>query len=89
MASRCLPFLHTCVRELSLLEISAPPGAVACWLFLASMEVLQTCDKFNAADEIKAYSLHTACLWAYASQKVHYFLFSLKLADWQFFIIVF
>lgn len=70
MASRCLPFLHTCVKELNLLEILAPLGAVSCWLFLAAMEVLQTCDKFNHTDEVKAYSLHTACLWAYASQKV-------------------
>lgn len=70
MAARCLPFLHTCTRELAILEISAPPGAVACWLFLASMEVLQTCDKFNHADEVEDYSLHTASLWEYSSQKV-------------------
>lgn len=53
-----------------LLEVSAPPGAVACWLFLASMEVLQICDKHNQADQVEAYSLHTASLWEYASQKV-------------------
>ncbi|KAL3287860.1 hypothetical protein HHI36_002317 [Cryptolaemus montrouzieri] len=70
MASRCLPFLHTCTRELSILEISSPPGALECWLFLAAMEVLQTCDKFNHADEVEAYSMHTASLWAYASQKL-------------------
>ncbi|KAJ8924392.1 hypothetical protein NQ315_007188 [Exocentrus adspersus] len=70
MAARCLPFLHTCTRELAILEISAPPGAVACWLFLASMEVLQTCDKFNHADEVENYSLHTASLWEYSSQKI-------------------
>lgn len=70
MASRCLPFLHTCTRELSLLEITSPPGAVACWLFLASLEILQTCNKHNQADQVEAYSLHTACLWAYSSQKV-------------------
>lgn len=70
MASRCLPFLHTCIRELSILEITAPPGAVWCWLFLAGMEVLQICDKFNHADQVEEYSLHTAALWEYASQKV-------------------
>lgn len=70
VAFRCLPFLHTCVRELTLLEVSAPPGAVWCWLFLASLEVLQTCDKFNHADTVKEYSLSTACLWDYSSQKV-------------------
>lgn len=70
MAARCLPFLHTCTRELAILEVSSPLGAVACWLFLAVMEVLQTCDKFNHADEVEDYSLNTACLWEYASQKV-------------------
>ncbi|XP_045483784.1 trafficking protein particle complex subunit 10 [Harmonia axyridis] len=70
MAFRCLPFLHTCTRELSILEIPSPPGALDCWLFLASMEVLQTCDKFNHAGEVEAYSKHTASLWAYASQKL-------------------
>ncbi|KAK9891077.1 hypothetical protein WA026_013400 [Henosepilachna vigintioctopunctata] len=70
MASRCLPFLHTCTRELSILDITSPPGALECWLFLASMEVLQTCDKYNHADEVEAYSKHTAPLWAYASQKL-------------------
>ncbi|KAJ8971683.1 hypothetical protein NQ317_014001 [Molorchus minor] len=70
MASRCVPFLHTCTRELAILEIAAPPGAKACWLFLASMEMLQTCDKFNHAEEVEEYSLHTASLWEYASQKI-------------------
>lgn len=72
MTSRCLPFLHTCIREITILEITTPPGAISCWLFLASIEVLQTCDKFNHADEVEAYSLHTASLWAYASQKVYF-----------------
>ncbi|CAG9764493.1 unnamed protein product [Ceutorhynchus assimilis] len=70
MASRCIPFLHTCVREISILEITAPPGAIWCWLFLAIMEVLQICDKFNQADQVEEYSLHTASLWEYASQKI-------------------
>ncbi|KAI4467519.1 epilepsy holoprosencephaly candidate 1/tmem1 [Holotrichia oblita] len=70
IASRCLPFLHNCTREITLLEVTAPPGAISCWLFLACMEVLQTCEKFNQADQVEAYSLNTAPLWAYASQKL-------------------
>ncbi|KAB0790211.1 hypothetical protein PPYR_15457 [Photinus pyralis] len=70
MAARCLPFLHGCIKEFTLLDVSAPPGAVSCWLFLASMEVLQTCDHFNQADQVDAYSANTAALWAYASQKL-------------------
>ena len=53
-----------------MLEVSASAGAVSCWLFLACMEVLQHCEKFNQADQVEAYSLNTACLWSYASQKV-------------------
>lgn len=74
MASRSLPFLNTCSKELIILEVTAPPGAISCWLFLAAMEVLETCDKFNHADEVKEYSLHTAGVWEYASQKVNIFL---------------
>lgn len=70
MAGRCLPFLHVCIRELILLDISTPLGATACWLFLACMEVLQTCDRHNQADQVESYSANTAALWAYASQKV-------------------
>lgn len=70
MAGRCLPFLHACVRELALLEVSSPPGAVACWLFLGCLEVLHACDRFNDAGHVEAYSLHTAGLWAYASSKL-------------------
>ncbi|CAG9863619.1 unnamed protein product [Phyllotreta striolata] len=70
MASRSLPFLHTCSKELVILEVTAPPGAVDCWLFLAAMEVLVTCDKHNHAEEVEEYSLHTAGVWEYASQKI-------------------
>ncbi|XP_022909829.2 trafficking protein particle complex subunit 10 [Onthophagus taurus] len=70
IASRCLPFLHNCTREMSLLEIVAPVGAQSCWLFLACMEVLHKCEKFNQADQVEAYSLNTASLWAYASHKL-------------------
>ncbi|XP_060535184.1 trafficking protein particle complex subunit 10 [Cylas formicarius] len=70
IAARCLPFLHTCTRELNLLEVWAPAGAVWCWLFLASMEVLHYCDKFNQADQVEEYSLQTAPLWEFASQKL-------------------
>lgn len=70
MASRCLPFLHLSTREISLLEVSSPPGAIQCWLFLACMEVLQICEKHNNSNTVEDYSLNTASLWAYASQKV-------------------
>jgi len=70
VAQRCLPFLHNCIKELEILEISAPAGAVACWVFLCCLEVLHTCEHFNDSGQVEAYSLYTASLWAYARDKV-------------------
>ncbi|XP_021932391.1 trafficking protein particle complex subunit 10 isoform X2 [Zootermopsis nevadensis] len=70
IAQRSLPFLHNCIKELEILEISTPPGAVACWVFLCCLEVLQTCERFNDSGQVEAYSLYTASLWAYARDKL-------------------
>ncbi|KFM65669.1 Trafficking protein particle complex subunit 10, partial [Stegodyphus mimosarum] len=71
VAQRTLPFLHNCISELRILEVSMPPGSVACWVFLSCFEVLQTCEKFNDTSQIKEYSLYCAGLWAYAREKLH------------------
>lgn len=71
VAQRTLPFLHNCISELQILEISMPPGSVACWVFLSCLEVLETCEKFSDTSQIKSYSLYTAGLWAYAREKLH------------------
>lgn len=72
VAARCLPLLHGCVRELALLEVPAPAGAVACWLFLAALEVLRACEPSSTtpAPPTEQHSLHTAGLWAYAASKL-------------------
>uniref|UniRef100_A0A1B6CSP2 Uncharacterized protein n=2 Tax=Clastoptera arizonana TaxID=38151 RepID=A0A1B6CSP2_9HEMI len=70
VAQRCLPFLHNCINELKILEISSPPGAVACWIFLCCLEVLHTCEKFHDSSQVEAFSLYTAGLWAYARDKL-------------------
>ncbi|KAJ9595260.1 hypothetical protein L9F63_013448, partial [Diploptera punctata] len=70
IAQRSLPFLHNCIKELDILEISAPPGAVACWVFLCCLEVLHTCERFNDSGQVEAYSLYTASLWAYSRDKL-------------------
>ncbi|GIY00231.1 trafficking protein particle complex subunit 10 [Caerostris darwini] len=72
VAQRTLPFLHNCISELRILEVSMPPGAVACWVFLSCFEVLQTCEKFSDTSQIKEYSLYCAGLWAYAREKLHH-----------------
>ncbi|XP_044735186.1 trafficking protein particle complex subunit 10 isoform X2 [Chrysoperla carnea] len=70
VAQRCLPFLHTTVREIDMLDVTIPTGALPCWLFLACLEVLHTCEKYNDSEQVKAYSLYTADLWAYAREKL-------------------
>jgi hypothetical protein len=70
IAQRSLPFLHNCIKEMEILDIAAPPGAVACWVFLCCLEVLHTCERFNDSGQVEAYSLYTASLWAYARDKV-------------------
>ncbi|GFW67095.1 trafficking protein particle complex subunit 10 [Trichonephila clavipes] len=72
VAQRTLPFLHNCISELKILEVSMPPGSVACWVFLSCFEVLQTCEKFSDTSQIKEYSLYCAGLWAYAREKLHH-----------------
>lgn len=70
IAKRTLPFLHNCVAELRILEVTCPPGSVACWVFLGCLEVLRTCERFNDSVQVQKYSKFTASLWSYASDKL-------------------
>lgn len=70
VAERTLPFLHNCIRELSLLDVTYPQGAVACWVFLSCIEILQTCENYTESNHVEQYSRYTAGIWAYARQKV-------------------
>ncbi|XP_046685161.1 LOW QUALITY PROTEIN: trafficking protein particle complex subunit 10-like [Homalodisca vitripennis] len=70
IAQRCQPFLQNCINELRILEVDSPAGAVASWVFLCCVEVLDTCARFNDTSQVEAYSLYTATLWAYARDKL-------------------
>lgn len=70
VAQRTVAFLHNCVQEMKMLEVSAPEGALAAWVFLVCLEILQTCEKFVDSQLVQAYSMHTASLWAYARDKL-------------------
>ena len=71
MAKRSLSFLHNCVQEIAILEISYPEGAIACWVFLSCLEILLACEKSSdAANRIQLYCLYTASLWEYAREKL-------------------
>lgn len=70
VAQRTVSFLHNSVQEMKILEVSAPDGALATWVFLVCLEILQACEKFTDSAQVQAYSVHTAGLWAYAREKM-------------------
>lgn len=51
LAQRTLAFLHNTVHELALLQVSTPPGAVACWVFTSCLEVLSACEADGPTDD--------------------------------------
>ncbi|BES93279.1 Foie gras liver health family 1 [Nesidiocoris tenuis] len=70
VAERTLPYLHNCIRELSLLDVVMTPGASACWVFLSCLEILQTCENYKETAHVESYSKFTAGIWSYARQKL-------------------
>nr|XP_054753568.1 trafficking protein particle complex subunit 10-like [Lytechinus pictus] len=71
VAYRAQNFMHNCVQELKILEVSMPQGSIACWVFLSCLEVLQKCEKSSDAAHINTYSHYTASLWLYAQKKLN------------------
>ncbi|RWS12306.1 trafficking protein particle complex subunit 10-like protein [Dinothrombium tinctorium] len=70
VASRSLPFLQNCVNELNLIEVDLTEGAVACWVFLSALEILQKCERYSDSSQMETYSRFTVGLWAYARKKL-------------------
>ncbi|XP_071988107.1 LOW QUALITY PROTEIN: trafficking protein particle complex subunit 10-like [Engystomops pustulosus] len=70
VAARALELLHNCVQELRLLEVTAPPGALDCWVFLSCLEVLQRIEGCCERAQIEANVSHTVGLWSYATEKL-------------------
>ncbi|XP_068127136.1 trafficking protein particle complex subunit 10 [Hyperolius riggenbachi] len=70
VANRALELLHNCVQELRLLEVSVPPGALDCWVFLSCLEVLQRIEGCCERAQIEANISHTVGLWSYAMEKL-------------------
>ncbi|ELV10336.1 Trafficking protein particle complex subunit 10 [Tupaia chinensis] len=69
VAQRALELLHNCVQELKLLEVSVPPGALDCWVFLSCLEVLQRIEGCCDRAQIDSNIAHTVGLWSYATEK--------------------
>lgn len=53
-----------------LLQVSVPPGALDCWVFLSCLEVLQRIEGCCDRAQIEANVSHTVGLWSYATEKV-------------------
>uniref|UniRef100_A0A8C7EDZ2 Trafficking protein particle complex subunit 10 n=1 Tax=Nothoprocta perdicaria TaxID=30464 RepID=A0A8C7EDZ2_NOTPE len=70
VSQRALELLHNCVQELKLLEVSVPPGALDCWVFLSCLEVLQRIEGCCDRAQIDANVSHTVGLWSYATEKL-------------------
>ncbi|XP_077924327.1 trafficking protein particle complex subunit 10 isoform X3 [Halichoerus grypus] len=70
VAQRALELLHSCVQELKLLEVSVPPGALDCWVFLSCLEVLQRTEGCCDRAQIDSNTAHTVGLWSYATEKL-------------------
>ena len=84
VARRCLTFLINVVQELSILEVPCPPGSIACWIFLSTLEVVQICElksketllsdsvdnRKSSTAHVQQYCLYTAELWAYCRKKL-------------------
>ncbi|KAM5275435.1 trafficking protein particle complex subunit 10 isoform 2-T4 [Hipposideros larvatus] len=70
VAQRALELLHSCVQELKLLDVSVPPGALDCWVFLSCLEVLQRIEGCCDRAQIDSNIAHTVGLWSYATEKL-------------------
>lgn len=51
-------------------QVSAPPGALDCWVFLSCLEVLQRMEGCCDRAQIDSNVAHTVGLWSYATEKV-------------------
>lgn len=65
---RMLEFMHNIVHELTILNVSIPSGASACWVTLSSLQLLRSTIQKNP--ELVTYNLHTAQIYQYARQKL-------------------
>ncbi|XP_048239894.1 trafficking protein particle complex subunit 10-like [Haliotis rufescens] len=70
VAQRALDYLHYTVQEMIALEVEVPQGALWCWVFLSSLAVLETCERYNESSRVNKNSLCIASLWDYARRKL-------------------
>ncbi|GFR71067.1 trafficking protein particle complex subunit 10-like [Elysia marginata] len=69
-AMRAMDYLYNTVVEVKALEIEAPRGALACWVILSCLEVLNACNLHSPGQLDERFALYTANLWDYARKKL-------------------
>ncbi|ESO12744.1 hypothetical protein HELRODRAFT_187969 [Helobdella robusta] len=71
LLQRAVPFMLNFIKEVKLLQLTLPPGAINCWIFLSCMEILKVCcpdNKFQRSDLDRS---HFDCeLWNLAKSKL-------------------
>lgn len=70
VAMRAMDYVYNTVVEVKALEIEVPQGAVACWVILSCLEVLNACNLNSPAQLDERFALYTANLWDYARKKL-------------------
>lgn len=68
---RLLPFLFTTLREVDILKIDVPKGAMACWQFVSALEVLYMCDEAVETKGTNNCFKHCAPIWNLAKDKLY------------------
>lgn len=66
----CVPPAPSSRGRLVPSQVSVPPGALDCWVFLSCLEVLQRIEGCCDRAHLDANSAHTVGLWSYATEKV-------------------
>lgn len=87
VSQRMLPFIHSTLNELKILELNCPEGSIPCWIFLCCLEVVQMCQKYAETVHVDACSYYTASLLEECSDKVTSFFF-LEVVFILFFLII-
>lgn len=71
IAERLMPFLYATEKEIEILSVELPEGALACWEFVCAMEILNLCDTVQESKDIYKCSQHSAAIWNLAKDKLY------------------
>ena len=71
VAARSVSFLHNTAQELEILEVTEiVEGSLDCWVVLACLEVVTTCDPRPGSSQDLGLTRQTAALWSLARDKL-------------------